>query len=583
MEFKKLSYYLTKSKIIKPHENLKKIRLSFLGSYSLNGFEETIKVLCNEENISCSTYVGGYNQFFQEIFDENSGWHKFESDITFLMLDSKKILGELYYYPYDLSIDQRKKFINEKFNELKKLIEIVNLKSKSRLVISNFLIPTFSPFGIYEYKTEYGLKEMLIDLNQKLLDYSRELDYVFIFDFNSFVTKFGENQIFDYKKIFSGDLQISFNYIPILVNEFLSYIKPVLGLTKKCIVLDLDNTIWGGIVGEDGFNGIKLGPDPLGQPFVELQKILKSFSKRGVILAINSKNNFDDAMKVITEHPYMELRKDDFSSIRINWNDKISNIKEISSELNIGLDSIIFVDDDPSNRELIKTALPKVKVIDLPDDPSQYPKILRELDDFHLLKITNDDFHRIEMYSQQQKRNTLMENSTNIDEFLKKLNIKVKLCKANTFAIPRISQLTIKTNQFNLTTKRYQEKDIKDLIDDSNIFLGYAEVSDKFGNNGITNVFIFKTNGSDWYLDTFLLSCRIMGKKIENLILGKLLEYAKNKGAKKIIAEYIPTEKNKPIEDFLFLNGFEKEKEHWIFTYNKPIKIPEFIEVEMFE
>jgi FkbH-like protein len=581
MEIKQLSHYMNQVKIIKPENHKNKIRIAFVGSFTLNGFEETIQVQCNDEKINCITYNSPYNQFNQEILDENSNLYKFKPDVIFLLIDNRTILEDLFYFSNINSEDEKKKYTNKKFNEIKNLIEIVVKKIQSKIVITNFTIPTYTSLGIYESKIEYGIKEIILDLNKKLKILSKNIDSCYVYDFNSFVTRFGEKNVLDYKKMNYGDIKINFNIIPYLIYEFLGYVKPILGLNKKCIVLDLDNTLWGNIIGEDGFEGIKIGPYPEGRSFVEFQKVIKSLSANGIILAINSKNNQKDAMKAINEHPHMILREKDFSCIKINWNDKISNMKEISNELNIGLDSIVFFDDDPVNRELLRMSIPEINTIELPADPSTYAQILRNLNDFNTLKITKDDMERKIMYEQDQNRQKLESNTENLNEYLKKLDIKIKIKLDDKITISRISQLILKTNQFNLTTKRYQEEQIKEFVEDKTMIVGCSEVEDKFGENGITNVFIIKTKSNEWIIDTFLLSCRIMGRGIEEGIIGKILEIAKDKGIEKITATFIPTEKNKPAENFLKNYGFEKEKENWIFLLKNKIKIPDHLQVEL--
>jgi len=579
MEIRELSHYINQSKIIKPKNHEKKIRIAFVGSFSLNGFEETIQVQCNDEKINCLTYNSPYNQFTQEILNDNSNLYKFKPDITFLLIDNRVILEDSFYFSNINS--KNKKYTDEKINEIQNLIQVFTQKSQSKIVMANFVIPTYTSLGIYESKIEYGIKEIILNLNKKLKQLSRNIDSLYIYDFNSFVTKFGEKNILDYKKMNYGDIKINFDIIPHLIYDFLGYVKPIQGLNKKCLVLDLDNTLWGNIIGEDGFEGIKMGPYPEGRSFVEFQKVIKSLSENGIILAINSKNNQNETMKVINEHPHMILREKDFSCIKINWNDKISNMKEIAKELNIGLDSIVFFDDDPINRELLRMSLPEVNTIELPKDPSIYAQILRDLNDFNTLKITNDDVQRKTMYKQEQNRQKLQSSTENLNEYLKKLDIKIKIKLDNEFSISRISQLILKTNQFNLTTKRYQEEEIKEFVEDKTMIVGCSEVDDKFGENGITNVFIIKTKPNEWIIDTFLLSCRIMGRGIEEGIIGKILEIAKNKGIKKITATFIPTEKNKPAENFLKNYGFKKEKENWVFLLKNEIKIPDYLEVEL--
>ena len=579
MEIRELSHYINQSKIIKPKNHEKKIRIAFVGSFSLNGFEETIQVQCNDEKINCLTYNSPYNQFTQEILNDNSNLYKFKPDITFLLIDNRVILEDSFYFSNINS--KNKKYTDEKINEIQNLIQVFTQKSQSKIVMANFVIPTYTSLGIYESKIEYGIKEIILNLNKKLKQLSRNIDSLYIYDFNSFVTKFGEKNILDYKKMNYGDIKINFDIIPHLIYDFLGYVKPIQGLNKKCLVLDLDNTLWGNIIGEDGFEGIKMGPYPEGRSFVEFQKVIKSLSENGIILAINSKNNQNETMKVINEHPHMILREKDFSCIKINWNDKISNMKEIAKELNIGLDSIVFFDDDPINRELLRMSLPEVNTIELPKDPSIYAQILRDLNDFNTLKITNDDVQRKTMYKQEQNRQKLQSSTENLNEYLKKLDIKIKIKLDDKLSVARISQLILKTNQFNLTTKRYQEEEIREFVKDETMIVGCSEVEDKFGENGITNVFIIKTKPNEWIIDSFLLSRRIMGRGIEEGIIGKILEIAKNKGIEKIIATFIPTEKNKPAENFLKNYGFEKEDEKWIFLLKNKIKIPDYLEVEL--
>jgi FkbH-like protein len=576
----KLSYYITKVKELESNKFDKKIRVAFLSSFTINGVEETLKVKCAEKKIECKTYLAGYNQYAQNILDDQSGLYKFSPDMTFLILDTRSALGDLFYFPYSISSSERTTFIETKLNELLNLIQIFTKKSNSKLVITNFSIPTYSPYGIFETKEEYGLRNMVIDLNNKLATKLTKIDSVYLYDFNSFITRFGENNVFDFKQYFFADIKIALDYIPHLINDFLGYIIAILGLGKRCIVLDLDNTLWGGVVGEDGFDGIKLGHGPPGNAYQEFQRVLLSLYQRGILLAINSKNNPEDALKVITEHPDMILKKEHFASIKINWNDKVVNMKEIAEELNFGLDYMAFFDDDPVNRELVRTRLPQILTVELPKDPSQYSKILQNMNEFNTLKITEEDTNRGQMYLQQQQRKEFESSVTNLEDFLKELDLKISILPADQFTIPRISQLTLKTNQFNLTTKRYQEEEIQQLVKDDQVLIGCAQVEDKFGDNGITGVFIVKKDTpKQWTLDTFLLSCRVMGREVEKAILGHIVKKAKENGVEKIKAQYIPTPKNKPVENFLPSCGFTKEGDYWFYSKESNFKIPDFLTV----
>ena len=579
-EEEKITYYLKKSKILENNFE-KKIHISILSSFTLNGIEEIFQVKCNEKNISCKTHLGNYNQYNQEILDPDSKLYKSKSDLTFLILDTQSILEDLWYFPYSINDKQRENFIERKFNEIKNLISIFLKNSNSKLILSNFFIPTSSTYGIVESKLNFGLQKMILKLNDSLQNHIQNLDSIYLFDMNGFISKHGENNVFDPKQYLFGDIKISLDFIPYLVNDLMGYVIAILGISKRCIVLDLDNTLWGGIVGEEGFNGIKLGSDPSGKAFVEFQKHLLALQNRGILLAINSKNNFDDAIKVIEEHPDMVLKKEHFASIKINWNDKVSNIKEISNELNFGPDNFVFIDDDPLNREFMKSSLPEVLTIDLPKDPSKYVRIMQEINEFNLLKITNEDKQRGIMYSQQRERKTHENSSNNLEDFLKNMDLKITIKKADSFTIPRISQLILKTNQFNLTTKRYSFEEIQTMSTDPNFLMGCVQVEDKFGDNGITAAFIVeKNNSKEWIIDTFLLSCRVMGRQIEKSILSYIIKIAKENNVHKIFANFIPTKKNQPIENFLPDCGFKKEKDFWSISLIDSFKGPDFIKIE---
>ncbi len=573
-----LSEYISESQKLSINPLQKKIKISLLSSFTINGLSESLKVKCSKQQISCSTYVADYNQYNQEILDKNSNLYAFFPDITFLILDTRSIFGDLFHLPYSITKSERESFVDEKINEILNLVNKFNENSSSKLVITNLGLPYYSPHGIAEMKTSYSFHDAIIDFNKKLKDNLIEMNSVYVFNFFNFIIKHGEDNVFNFQNYLLGDIKISLNYIPHLANDFIPYIISFLGLTKKCIVVDLDNTLWGGIAGEDGFDGIRLGPQPPGNAFIEFQKYLKALSQRGIILAINSKNNFDDAIEIIRKHPHMVLQENDFACIKINWNDKATNMREISDELNIGLDSFVFFDDDPVNRELIKKMMPEITTPDIPHDPSLYSEVIQSIQDFSTFQITSEDSNRGQMYSEQKLRIESQNSSSDISEFLKTLNLEIDIKTTNSFTIPRISQLTLKTNQFNLTTKRYQEDEIKKFSENNNILIGCAQIKDKFGDNGITGVFIVeKTNLDEWFLDTFLLSCRVMGREVEKGMLFFIINQAKKNNVKRLKAKFIPTPKNKPIENFLPNCQFHQENDFWIYNLETPFNMPNFL------
>ena len=557
------------------------MKIAILSSFTLNGLSEILHVKCSELGIGYRSFVAGYNQYAQELINSKSEYYKFSPDVTFLIIAIRNLLGENFFFQYNISDNERKSLVSEKINHLENMIMNFEKNLNSKLIIANFNIPSYSPNGVLETKFDFGFHEMIEELNKSLRDISKNHNSVYVYNFNQFISKYGEKNIFDYRQFHVGDIQIALNFLPQFGYDLMSYIKPITGANRKCIVLDLDNTLWGGIIGEDGFDGIELGHSPNGKAFVDFQKELLSLWNQGIILAINSKNNFDDAMNVIKEHPNMILREKNFASIKINWNDKAENLKQIANEINIGLNSIVFFDDDKLNQERIKHEFPEVLTVELSSDPSYFSAILKDLNDFNILQRTEDDVKRGEMYAQQRERKEFQKSISNLDDFLEQLDIQVKMKKTSEFLIPRISQLTLKTNQFNLTTKRYQEEEIRNFANNDKFIVGCAQVLDKFGDNGITGVYIINKEDKVWNIDTFLLSCRIMGRGVENGILSQILIDAKNNGIEEIRANFIPTKKNKPSENFLSDFGFEKHDDYWIYKLNNEIKLPKHLKVEI--
>jgi FkbH-like protein len=569
------------------NNDLNPFKIAILASFTTNGFKEVLSVKCLELGISPEIYVGGYNQYSQEILNNESDFYKFNPNLSILFIDSRSIFGEDYFIsPYSISDLERSKLVEVKLLEILKLIDNIKKHSSSHILIHNFEIPIHSPLGILENRRSFGFTESFKSLNRKIVEKFKNDPKVFVFDYDSFCSKLGKNRVLDEKMYYLADIKLNLEHIPSLCDEYFAYIKPLNSIMRKCIVLDLDNTLWGGIIGEDGLNGIKLGPTPEGKSYWEFQKFLLALFNRGIILAINSRNNLDDALKVLHEHPYMVLKEDNFAAMEINWNDKITNMRSIADELNIGMDTFVFIDDDSVNRELIRQALPEVLVVELPTDPSLYLKTIFKLNEFNNLQITEEDITKGKMYVEERKRKSFEKSykKEDLTEYLNDLDIKVTIEEINDFNLPRISQLTQKTNQFNLTTKRYLEEDIKRFKEDSKYFVYCIDVQDRFGDYGITGMTIIKDCGHKWVIDSFLLSCRVIGRQIEKALLSHVLKIAKKRGAKFIIGKLIYTAKNIPSRDFYSDNGFKlveksETSEIWKYNLKDEYKIPEFIQI----
>lgn len=323
---------------------------------------------------------------------------------------------------------------------------------------------------------------------------------------------------------------------------------------KKCIVLDLDNTLWGGIVGEDGLEGIRLSLSGEGSNFIAFQQALLDLYNKGIILAINSRNNFDDAIKVIRSHPNMILKENHFVAMRINWNDKAENLVELAKEINIGLDSIVFLDDDPMNRALIRNLLPEVDVPDLPRDPAEYARFLLSLSYFNSEAITDEDKMRGNLYVTERLRKEAEKAFNRKEDFLKDLRLELEVFIDELSSIARLAQLTEKTNQFNVNKEPLSEDKIRRLIEHPQYGVFYARVKDRFGDYGITNFAVALKKEKTWDLKYFLMSCRSIGRGIEDAFLSFIGSIAKNNGVNHLSINFVETEKNKPAQEFVSKN-----------------------------
>lgn len=564
----------------------KQINIAILSSSTINGMKEVLHVQAAQLNLLANVYVGAYNQYAQEIFNPDSGLYRSSPVVVIINVDTKAIAGNYFFLPYEMSLKQRQDWVEDTIKFLSNLAVEVSKNTLAKIILHNLEVPTYSPLGIMESKQEFGFIESIENINRSLRDKFKNNNQIFLFDYDSFCSRLGKDHTLDYKMYYLGDIKLKPQFISGLCEDYMRYIHALASLTKKCIVLDLDNTLWGGVIGESGMDGIHLGPTTEGRPFVEFQQTLLSLFNRGVILAINSKNNPEDALEVIRSHPYMVLRENHFAAMRMNWNNKVENMRSLAQELNIGLDSFVFLDDDHMNREMMNEFLPEVTVADMPADPALYVKMLMNLNLFDSLALTEEDRNKGKMYLADKKRRELVENTTDLTEYLKMLDITVNIEKAGKENIPRISQLTQKTNQFNTTTRRYTEEAITNFVQSNKFLVVSIRVLDKFGDNGLTGLAIVEKENDKWRIDTFLLSCRILGRRAEETLLAYIINEAKNAGAKYLHGEFIPSKKNEPALQFYKNNGFIKMHngeliETWDFDLSKEYSYPAFIKIEL--
>ena len=320
---------------------------------------------------------------------------------------------------------------------------------------------------------------------------------------------------------------------------------------KKCLVLDLDNTLWGGVIGEDGLEGIQLSLGGEGAAFIAFQQVILDLYNRGVILAINSANNHKDAMQVIETHPNMILKPHHFAAYRINWNDKAENIRELAQELNIGLDSMVFLDDNPTQRASMRNFVPEVETPELPVDPKEYAQFLLSLPHFASHATTDEDAMRGNMYVTERLRREAEKDFTDKEAFLKTLAIQLRISQDDTNAISRLSQLTEKTNQFNTNKRPLSEDEVATYMSDQSHTVFHARATDRFGDHGIIAFALVQKRADEWHLEQLLMSCRVLGRGVEKAFLAGIAEEAVKGGIQKLSIAFEPTEKNAPAKEFL--------------------------------
>ncbi len=417
------------------------------------------------------------------------------------------------------------------------------------------LIPLFS-FKVQDSDT--AIEIACNEFNKNMIEFATAHTNIKIVDFREFTNRYKQSEILDWKYYFISNMQVN----PKLAKDFQEWFaqkgEALAGRRKKCLVLDLDNTLWGGIIGEDGMQGIQIGGDYPGNAFSLFQKQLLELSKTGVILTLCSKNNESDVLEVLEKNPFLTLRQEHFAAYRINWENKAENIKSLAQELHLGLDSFVFVDDNPSECELIKQMLPEVSVPEFPAQPYLLPVFFMELTRryFATYSSTREDTTRTAQYRANAERNAAQAQFTNFEDYLKSLDIRTDIREADAFSLPRVTQMAQKTNQFNLTTKRYSETDLQNILaQGAHIYT--LSVQDKFGDSGMTGALIITfPMPKVAHIDALFLSCRILGKKIEHTFLQEVLKRLPESDIQTVTAEYRPTTRNEVVKDFYESAGF---------------------------
>lgn len=470
--------------------------------------------------------------------------------------------------------------------QARELLSALNDHLRAPVLINNFPLPAEPTLGILDAQSRGYQTHAILQLNADLLELANELGNVSIVDFMRLFAVLGSANAVDRRYWLIARAPIAHKALIPVGTEYAKFVRALKGKTRKCLVLDCDNTLWGGIVGEDGLAGIKLGPDYPGSCFVELQHEILNLYNRGVLLALCSKNNEADVLEVLREHPDSVLREHHFAARRINWDDKVTNLRRIAAELDIGLDSLVFVDDNPFEADYVREQLPEVAVVALPPKAyASYRSLLTQPGYFDSLAFTAEDRRKTQMYSENRARRELESSSTSLEEYLAKLGIEVDIAAPTEIDLPRVAQLTQKTNQFNLTTRRYSEGEIRAFVADEHSDVFALKVRDRIADLGLVGVAIVRYDGAEAEIDSFLLSCRAIGRGVEDALLATVVRHAAEKDARRIVATYVPTARNGLVRDFYERHGFAADGDaagatRWSAPAESPgLAIPSWIHV----
>ncbi len=544
--------------------------VAILGGSTTSEIKNMLEIFLLNQGIKPNFYESEYNKYYEDAIFGNDELDNFNPDIIYIHTTNRNIIN--YPSMYDEEDDINKKLESE-YSKFEKIWDTLFLKFNATIIQNNFEYPYYRLLGNKDASDIHGYINYITKLNQKFYDYANSHSNFFINDINYISSCYGldrwANQF--YWHMYKYALEVP--AIPYLSFNLSNIIKSIYGKNKKALVLDLDNTLWGGIVGDDGVENLAIGPEiPSGQVYLEFQKYLKDQKSLGVILNINSKNEYENAIAGLN-HPGGELKPDDFIIIKANWNPKNMNIKDISEELNLGADSFVFVDDNPAERKVVKDYIEGIAVPNI-DIPENYIRNIDHNGYFEVTNFSKEDLKKSDLYKDNAKRSQMMSTFDNYEDYLKSLNMKAEITSFKPIYLERISQLSNKSNQFNLTTKRYSLADIESVYNSDEYIKIYGKLEDIFGDNGVISVVIGKIKDDELHIDLWIMSCRVLKRNMEVAMMDKLVEKAKEKGIKTIYGYYYPTLKNKMVKDFYDLQGFEllNEDENGNKTYKLDIE-----------
>lgn len=540
------------------------VRIAVLGDSTTTQLVQVLRSVLYKRGLFARVYESDFNVIDQEVIEPGSGLYRFAPEFVLLHVTRQGLRDRYYGGP-----EPRDSFAQETCAAVEGWWAAINSRLTCRIIQNLYELPLDRPFGNFTVRVENSFRSTVGEINRRLAAAAERTPNVQFNDVEYLAAAAGKLKWSDEKLWLHAKLFCNLEHLPAVARSVAASILAASGREKKCVVLDLDNTLWGGIIGDDGLEGIDLGKTALGEAFALFQRFILSLKRRGLILAVCSKNERAAALEPFRSHPDMVLREEDIAVFVANWNNKSGNIRHIAETLRIGLDSIVYLDDSAFEREEVRAALPEVRVPDLPEDPADFVPFLSGSDMFETLTLSAEDAQRTAYYREEAARGQLKSRFTDIGDYLKSLQMEGRFSRFDPQELPRIVQLIQRSNQFNLTTKRYNEVECRAFMTDPAAFSAMVRLKDRLGDYGLISVIICKVDGDKLLIDSWLMSCRVLQRGVEQFSMNRIFAFARTAGCREVIGTYAPTVKNGMVRDFYKQFGFVESgrgpsgESHW--------------------
>lgn len=534
------------------HPELYPLKIAVLGTCNTQYLTLVLKPFLYALGIRPQFYEGVYNSLVSEVLNPDSDLYRFQPEVLIAARQYRDIEN---FPPLLAGPEAVHAAVQKQAAAQMDFWRFFHERCPAQVFLTNYAVPNRHVLGNLEANLPSGQNHFIRLLNAHWLE--RKPAYVSMLDQEAISADFGKNRWFDDSAWFLSKQPFALEALPVFAHAVARQLATLAGAVKKCLVVDLDNTLWGGIIGDDGIEGINLDPNnAVGEAYLDFQRTLRRYRERGVLLAVCSKNERIIAEKVFREHPFCLLKLEDFSAFIANWEEKPENLRQIARQLNIGLDSLVFFDDNPAERELVRSVLPMVTVVPVPEDPADYSVTLDQGGYFDWLQLSAEDLSRAGSYAAERQREELSTAAVSYEDYLRALEMTAEIGPVLPGEFARFTQLINKTNQFNLRTVRYSEPEVERLAQDPGAVLLKATLQDKFSNYGLISALILRRAGQELFLDTWVMSCRVFKRGLEKALMNRIVELATESGCATITGEYIPTAKNGFVADLLDELGF---------------------------